>query len=33
MMLMFTGIHRFASDIAGSYVAAIDERRRELRIT
>lgn len=31
LMLVFTGIHRTASDIAGSYVAAIDDRRRELR--
>jgi len=31
LMLVFTGINRTASDIAGSYVAAIDDRRRELR--
>ena len=31
LMLVFTGINRTASDIASSYVTAIDDRRRELR--
>ncbi len=31
LMLIFTGIHRTASDVAGSYMADIDDRRRELR--
>lgn len=31
LMLVFTGIKRTASDVAGSYVPGIDDRRRELR--
>jgi D-glycero-alpha-D-manno-heptose-7-phosphate kinase len=32
LMLVYTGIKRTASDVAGSYVPAIDERRRQLRV-
>lgn len=32
MMLVFTGIHRTASDIAGTYVPEMDDRRRQLRL-
>lgn len=32
LMLFYTGIKRTASDVAGSYVPALDEKRRQLRI-
>lgn len=32
LMMFYTGIRRTAADIAGSFVGAIDERKRQLRI-